>query len=81
MKLNRKSSKLDTLPQAAARAHTKTCKISVSTYNQPNLESTQNQPSFLLLKLWVHFNFTARVTDLSSWLLLRESIVANPSVT
>jgi hypothetical protein len=25
---------------------------SVSTYNQPNLESTQNQPSFFCLKFW-----------------------------
>jgi hypothetical protein len=27
-------------------------KNSVSTYNQPNLESTQNQPSFFCLKFW-----------------------------
>jgi hypothetical protein len=32
--------------------HTKTCKSSVSTYNQLNLESTQNQPRFLRLKFW-----------------------------
>jgi hypothetical protein len=35
-----------------AHKHTKTCKSSVSTYNQPNLESTQNQPRFLRLKFW-----------------------------
>jgi hypothetical protein len=35
-----------------AHKHTKTCKSFVSTYNQPNLESTQNQPRFLRLKFW-----------------------------
>jgi hypothetical protein len=34
-----------------AHKHTKTCKSSVSTIN-PNLESTQNQPSFLRPKFW-----------------------------
>jgi hypothetical protein len=29
-----------------AHKHTKRCKNAVSTYNQPNLESTQNQPKF-----------------------------------
>jgi hypothetical protein len=35
-----------------AKKYTKTCKSSVSTYNQTNLESTQNQPRFLRLKFW-----------------------------
>jgi hypothetical protein len=42
---------LDTSSKKAHK-HTKTCKSSVSTYNQPNLESTQNQPRFLRLKFW-----------------------------
>jgi hypothetical protein len=62
--LNRNSSKLDTSPQARRKRFvifsrqvlgtltnkSKTCKNSVSTYNQPNLESTRNQPSFFPLK-------------------------------
>jgi hypothetical protein len=35
-----------------AKKYTKTCRSSVSTHNQPNLESTQNQPRFLRLKFW-----------------------------
>jgi hypothetical protein len=35
-----------------AKKYTKTCKSSVSTYNQPNMESTQNQHRFLRLKFW-----------------------------
>jgi hypothetical protein len=35
-----------------AKKYTKTCKSSVSTYYQPNLEPTQNQPRILCLKFW-----------------------------
>jgi hypothetical protein len=40
-----------------AKKYTKICKSSVSTYNQPNLESTQNQPRFLRLKFWAQNTF------------------------
>jgi hypothetical protein len=39
-----------------AQKQTKTFKSSVSTYNQPNLESTQNQPRFLRLKFWAQLS-------------------------
>jgi hypothetical protein len=44
----------DFLYTSSEHAHklTKTCKNAVSTCNQPNLESTQNQPSFLRPKFW-----------------------------
>jgi hypothetical protein len=46
-----------------AKKYTKTCRSSVSTYNQPNLESTQNQPRFLRLKFWAQVSYHGQPPD------------------
>jgi hypothetical protein len=46
---------------------------SVSTYNQPNLESTQNQPSFFCLKFWAQSPklWTQKARLILSWFQVR----------
>jgi hypothetical protein len=50
---------------------------SVSTYNQPNLESTRNQPSFFCLKFWalvthltIDFENFFEVYNWSNWYII-----------